>query len=418
MLNPLKIITLLIVISGLSACGSESIDATTATDITTTTGSTTDTDTTDNTSINTSAALLGRQLFSDTRLSFNQNQSCATCHNPDKGFIDDRDNGVASAVSLGDDELSLGNRNSPTVSYASLAPDFTGNNQNARGGQFLDGRADNLIDQAAQPFLNALEMGMPDQASVIERIVAVPEYVAAFEALYGTSIFDNTNNAFNALADSLVSFQETRAVSPFDSKYDRAIAGIDTLTNAEQAGQTLFFSNRASCNSCHQVNGLPDRSASELFTSHEYENIGVPANSALNRVLTSLGQQTDLVSNGDQGLFDNPAINTNAARGRFRIPTLRNSAVTGPYMHNGVFANLQTVIHFYDHQGGNNQRSINPETNQAWENPEVNNNISNQLNMRDLSNNDINNLECFLRTLTDAQFEDDLPAPHSALDCS
>jgi cytochrome c peroxidase len=417
MLVQLKLIALPLLLLSLTACGGggNGTDNTTAagTTVTGSTGSTT------GASIDTNAALLGKQLFSDTSLSFNQNLSCATCHNPEKGFIDDRDNGVASAVSLGDDQNSLGNRNSPTVAYASLTPDFTGNNQNARGGQFLDGRASNLTDQAGQPFLNALEMGMPDQASVIARVVANPDYVVAFEALYGASVFDDTNTAYAALSDSLASFQETQEVSPFDSKFDRAIAGTYTLTTSELNGQNLFFSNRASCRDCHRVDNLPNVSPSQLFTNHEYENIGVPANQTLNSFLQSSGQQTDLVANGDQGLFANPAVTTNEARGLFRVPTLRNVGVTGPYMHNGVFANLETVIHFYDHQGGNNQRNINPETNQAWNNPEVNNNISdNELNMQNLSNNDIDNLECFLRTLTDAQFEADLPALRAGLNCS
>ncbi|MGB1311524.1 MAG: cytochrome-c peroxidase, partial [Leucothrix sp.] len=239
-----------------------------------------------------------------------------------------------------------------------------------------------------------------------------------FEAIYGVDVLVNTETAFAALSDSLASFQETQKVSPFDSKYDRAVAGTYTMTQAEASGQNLFFSNRASCRDCHHVNGLPNRSPNELFTNHEYENIGVPANASLNSMLASVGQQPDLVNNGDQGLFANPAINTNAARGRFRVPTLRNVAVTAPYMHNGAFANLQTVIHFYDHQGGNNQRGINPETSQPWATPEVNRNISNQLNMRNLNNNDINNLECFLRTLTDAQFEEELPPLRAGLNCS
>ena len=69
-------------------------------------------------------------------------------------------------------------------------------------------------------------------------------------------------------------------------------------------------------------------------------------------------------------------------------------------------------------RGGNNQRNISPDTNQTWENPEVNNNISNLLNMRDLNDNDVNNLECFLRTLTDSQFEEDLPALRTGLSCA
>ncbi|MGB1311617.1 MAG: cytochrome-c peroxidase, partial [Leucothrix sp.] len=181
MLNRLTISTLFTLCFGLTACGG---------------GGNGGTGTTNDSTLNTNAALLGERLFSDTRLSFSQTQSCATCHNPDKGFIDDRDNGIAGAVSLGHDQITLGNRNSPTVAYASLTPDFIGNNQNARGGQFLDGRASNLTDQAGQPLLNPAEMGMPDRASVIERLVAVPEYVAAFEAIYGVDVLVNTETAF------------------------------------------------------------------------------------------------------------------------------------------------------------------------------------------------------------------------------
>lgn len=364
---------------------------------------------------------LGRLIFSDKRLSFNQTQSCATCHNPEKGFIDDRDNGVAGAVSLGDDQVSLGTRNTPTASYASMIPDFRGNDQNAVGGQFLDGRSVDLRAQAGEPFLNPVEMAMPDRASVIERITGIPEYVAAFESIYGTSVFDTTESAYNALTDSLASFQETQAVSPFDSKYDRAVAGTYQMTTAEMNGMNLFFSNRANCRDCHHVDNLPNRSPNELFTNHRYFNIGVPDNQTLNSYLQSVGQQSDFLANGDQGLFHNPAVNENpATRGLFKVPTLRNIAVTGPYMHNGAFANLQTVLEFYDHQaGGNNRRPINPETNEPWGAPEVNNNISNDLlRMPRLDDNDVDNLECFLRTLTDAQFEEDLPALRAGLNCS
>lgn len=369
-----------------------------------------------------SVSELGEMIFSDTRLSANQTQSCATCHNPDKGFIDDRENNVARAVSTGDDQSSLGSRNSPTISYAAMIPVFSGNNDNASGGLFFDGRAEDLTAQAGEPFINPLEMGMPDPASVVERITDIPEYVAAFESIYGASVFETTDSAFQALADSLASFQETQAISPFDSKYDRAIAGTYTMTDSEESGMDLFFSNQASCTECHQVNNLPDRSPSELFTNHEYFNIGVPANSTLNSYLQSVNQQTDLVENGDQGLFENPAVNSDdETRGLFKVPTLRNVGVTGPYMHNGVFANLETVLHFYDHQGGNgnNRRNINPETNEAWGDPEVNNNISNnRLRMPGLNDGEVDDLECFLRTLTDARFEEDLPALRDGLNCS
>ena len=134
MLNQLKIIILPLIILGLNACGGG-----TGTGVTDTGASITgSTSSTSGATIDSNAALLGKQLFSDKSLSFDQTLSCASCHNPNKGFIDDRDNSVASAVSVGDDQVSLGNRNSPTVSYASLTPNFSGNDQNATGGAIIN----------------------------------------------------------------------------------------------------------------------------------------------------------------------------------------------------------------------------------------------------------------------------------------
>jgi len=150
-----------------------------------------------------SIAALGELIFTDTNLSLNRTQSCSTCHNPDNGWIDDRDNGINSSVSLGDDEISLGNRNSPTIAYAAFIPDFNGNNRNANGGLFWDGRAEDLVSQAGQPFTNPIEMGMPDENSVIDRILENPEYVAAFEDFFGDGVFDNTDTAFTAVSEAI-----------------------------------------------------------------------------------------------------------------------------------------------------------------------------------------------------------------------
>ncbi|MBU0656529.1 MAG: methylamine utilization protein MauG [Gammaproteobacteria bacterium] len=363
---------------------------------------------------------LGKSLFSDPRFSLTRNQSCATCHNPEQGFIDNRDNGVAGAVSLGDDGLSLGTRNAPTVAYARFSPAFSGTDQNAQGGQFLDGRASDLTEQAGGPFLNPVEMAMPDRAAVVSRLQEDSDYIAALQNFFGNDIFTNTDNAYEAITASIASFESSAEVSPFDSKYNRALTGTYTMTAVEAQGRQLFFSGGASCVRCHRTGGLPTNSASEIFTDHHYFNIGVPANSTLNAILTGLGQQTDLTANGDRGLFDNPAVSSNpATRGLFKAPSLRNVAVTAPYMHNGVFANLQTVLQFYDHQGGNAARSINPETGLPWDAPEISTGISNnRLQMPDLTDAQIDALECFLRTLTDAQFETDLPPLRAGLSCS
>ena len=408
---------------------------------------------------------LGESLFSDSNLSLSRTQSCSSCHNPEQGFIDTRDNGVSAAVSLGHDGLSLGNRNAPTISYASFAPNFTGTNaNNASGGQFWDGRAGNLTTQAEGPPLNSIEMGMLSKADVVARLQENSDYVAALESFFGNTIFDNTEIAYTAMAESLAAFEQSDAISPFDSKFDRSLTGDYSMSNAEQQGMNLFFSNATNCTRCHstagrrggrgeavarggrgggarnnnranrqnlaanpnpQNRGLGGRTptviaGTEIFSNFRYFNNGTPSNTTLNAFLQSVGQQTEFLNTGDQGLFGNPLLNANDnSRGRFKVPTLRNIAVTAPYMHNGVFQNLNTVLAFYDHQGGNQQRINNPETGSTWATPETAATVDNRrLRMRSLSNTDIDNLECFLRTLTDQKFEAKLPTLRDDLSCS
>jgi cytochrome c peroxidase len=185
-------------------------------------------------------AVLGEKLYSETNLSFNRTMSCATCHNPDKGFIADRlnaDNKV-SAVSLGNDGFSHGTRNAPTASYAMFSPVFhIGTRQRfnkqssnktytgALGGQFVDGRVPDLKGQAAGPPLNPVEMGMADKAGVVARIQENYYYVESFKHLYGKTIFDDSDTAYAAMADSISEFEKTKKFAPFDSKYDRFLRG-------------------------------------------------------------------------------------------------------------------------------------------------------------------------------------------------
>ena len=116
-------------------------------------------------------AALGQRLFHDTALSRTGTQSCATCHDPEHAFTDPREGAAGRAVSLGDDGVSYGDRNTPTLSYAALSPDFHRDDKGRyKGGQFWDGRADDLADQAGQPMLNPVEMGVPDKAAVVERL--------------------------------------------------------------------------------------------------------------------------------------------------------------------------------------------------------------------------------------------------------
>ena len=346
---------------------------------------------------------LGEVLFFDTSFSKNRNQACASCHDPASGFTDPRDNEAGGAVSLGDDDHSLGDRNAPTASYAALTPLFTRTKDGKfKGGQFHDGRASSLTDQAQGPPLNPIEMGMADEASVVERLKENALYVENFKALFGDEIFDDTRTAFVALADTIAAFEKTEFFAPFDSKYDRALRGDYEMTPLEDLGMTLFFSEQfTNCNQCHQLKPIGG-SAGETFTNYEYHNIGVPTNQA---VRAANGMAPD---HQDLGLFENPAVDDPAQKGKFKTPGLRNIAVTGPYMHNGVFADLMTVIKFYNKYNSKAAAAqINPETGQPWAAPEVPENLS----MTELEHGDalderrMKALVAFLKTLTDQRYE-------------
>lgn len=347
---------------------------------------------------------LGEALFFDPNLSANRTQSCATCHDPANGFIDARNAMPGNAFSLGDDGHSFGDRNAPTAAYAMFSPVFTQTDEGYYiGGQFLDGREADLEGQAGGPPLNPIEMGMPDKASVVGRLREDPDYVAAMQAFFGAEIFARPDAAYAAMAQSIAAYERTSTFAPFDSKYDRYLRGEYTLTNAEELGRLLFFSEQfTNCNQCHQLH-TSQLAAQETFSDYRYYNIGVPSNVA-GREITGLDVNTI-----DHGLLDNPAVDDPAEDGKFRTPTLRNIAVTGPYMHNGVFADLRTVILFYNKFNSSAAaRQINPESGVAWANPEVPATVETDI-LTDgpaLEDERIDALVAFLKTLTDERYED------------
>jgi len=345
---------------------------------------------------------LGQQLFFDSNLSYNRTMSCATCHAPAQGFIDRRSPQVAMAASLGDDAKSFGDRNAPTVGYAAFSPRFHRRKDGIyAGGQFWDGRASTLADQAGGPPLNPIEMGMPDKATVVERILENKDYQDSFKGIYGEAIFQNHDNAYAAMTDSIAEFEKSDFFSPFDSKYDRYLRGEYKMTPKEELGRTLFFSQQfTNCNLCHQLRTTPNRT-DETFTNYQFHNIGVPANQTLRGM--------NGVKAIDDGLMNNPAVQQDVtARGKYKTPSLRNVAVTAPYMHNGTFGDLRTVILFYNkYNSRSKKRQINPETGEHWRAPEVDENISlTELETGPaLDDKRINALVAFLETLTDKRYE-------------
>ena len=351
-------------------------------------------------------AQLGQILFLDPNFSVNRTMSCATCHEPTKSFTDSRETVGLGMISLGDDGKSLGTRNTPMAAYAHTSPSFHFNEelQEYVGGQFWDGRANTLADQAMGPPLNPVEMGFPDAETVVQRIQENPFYMDNFKRLYGETVFEQQSKkgdilpAFNGFAQAIQAFEEGEEFASYDSKYDRFLKGEYELTVLEDLGRTLFFSNNnVNCNSCHMLK--TEDSPKEPFTNHQYRNIGVPSNAQL----IALGHvKEDFI---DHGLLENPAVDDPKYDGKFKNPSLRNVAVTAPYMHNGVFKELRTVMEFYDHYN-NTERTINPETGKPWRSPEIPETVDKEdLTAHALTDRKIDALVAFMKTLTDKRFE-------------
>lgn len=348
---------------------------------------------------------LGAAIFSDKNLSLHRTQACATCHMPNMGLSDHNDVGGA-AVSRGDDAISFGDRNAPSVSYAKFSPEFYQDKASGLwiGGQFWDGRAATLEDQAGGPPLNPVEMGMPNVAAISQRVAENPDYVEALKRFYGGTVFDDPAATFTALKAAVAAFERTKDVSPFDSRYDRYLRGEIKFTDQEELGRTLFFSTQfANCNVCHNVKGRDGRYETSTFSNYQYFNIGVPKNEDARQ---SNGMGNDY---RDLGLAANPHVGADPSLvGTFKVPSLRNVAVTAPYMHNGVFKNLRTVISFYNHYNAKSQSSqINPETGKPWDTPEVPDNLAVKelTSAPPLDAKRIDALVAFLKTLTDKRYE-------------
>lgn len=345
---------------------------------------------------------LGEVLFFDKSISFNKTQSCSTCHSPDTAFVDQRKNSANQMVSEGDNPHLHGNRNANTALYAMFSPNFHFDKkiQDYVGGQFWDGRAKDLAEQAGGPPVNPVEMGMPDKKAIVERLKADPTYYKPITDLYGESIWADADKIYAIMEKAIGEFEKQELFAQFSSKYDRALKGEAELTALESKGKALFFDKtRTNCSNCHQSSEA--NSAKETFTNYRYFNIGVPSNQEL---IKHNKLAADFV---DNGLLDNPMVKGDKKqKGKFKVPTLRNISVTAPYMHNGVFRDLKTVLLFKD-SFNNPNRKINPETGKAWEKAEYAQTINpDVLKAKPFTDEEINALEAFLKTLTDEAYEE------------
>lgn len=349
---------------------------------------------------------LGRLLFHDTNLSEPAGQSCATCHAVDQAFTDP-DQKVPT--SQGVDPKLFGNRNTPTAMYMAYSPafHFEESEEHYEGGQFVDGRAPTLEEQAKGPFLNPLEMANPDRQTVIGK-VRNASYAGLFKAVFGQDSLDDPDRAYELLALAIADYEHSRAFNRFSSKYDAWLAGKAQLTAQERRGLDLYErEDKGNCAACH-----PNRPANDdilsppLFTDFTYDNLGVPKNIANPFYRLPKAYNPDGWSFVDKGLGG--ALGLATENGKFKVPTLRNIAVTGPYMHNGYFRTLKGVVDFY------NTRDVkracrSPWTTEAvakglncWPAAEVADNVNaDELGNLGLSDREVDDIVAFLRTLTD-----------------
>lgn len=332
-------------------------------------------------------AQLGKRLFFDENLSSPAGQSCASCHDPSVAFTDpDR----SLPVSKGAVKRLFGNRNDMTVSYSMYVPPlhFDNLDQEWKGGFFWDGRANSLTEQAMGPPMNPLEMANPDTLAMALKIRAL-EYAGDFEKIYGTGALSDPGKAFYFMADALSAYEQSHEVNPFSSKFDLWQRGEATFTDQEQRGFMLFsVESKGNCLACHPHTSR-ERGIPALFTDFTYDNLGAPANPENPFYQLSAEHNPDGFAFRDYGLGG--FLKDPSQAGKFRVPTLRNVAITSPYLHNGVFKTLFQVVSFY------NTRDVS-----CWPEAEVPENVNKaEMGNLGLTTQEIEDIVAFLETLTD-----------------
>jgi cytochrome c peroxidase len=249
---------------------------------------------------------LGKLLFFDPRLSGNGHWACATCHNPSLGYSD----GLPRALGFMETELG---RHTPTILNAAY-----------NTSQFWDGRAKSLEEQAKMPVLSKAEMNMLEK-EVVSFLNGIPDYRRRFKSVFGGT------PTLNDAAKAIASFERTLVAG--DSRFDRYMKGDKKALTIQEKKGLILFMGKASCTQCH--NG-PN------FSDSKFHNVGTKHVGPL------------AVDHGRMNVTSNP--NDMHA---FKTPTLRNIAITPPYMHDGVFSTLEQVVEFYN-KGGENKPHKSP----------------------------------------------------------
>jgi cytochrome c peroxidase len=283
-------------------------------------------------------AALGEKIFDDASLSASGQVACASCHETDHAFAGN------TVVPIGGAAVDVqGFRNAPSLKYLTQNPAFFFDDEGTPTGGFdRDGRAASLAEQARRPFLAAHEMANGSVGDVVDKLSRAA-YAAEFRTVFGEQIFATPDAAFERALFALQEYQQenTAEFAPYTSKYDAFLTGKTQLSDAELRGFALFNDPRkGNCAACHpsaRAAGTPP-----LFTDFTYDNLGVPRNADI--------RANDAAGYFDLGLCGPDRMDLAQMRelcGAFKVPTLRNVALTAPYFHNGRFATLTEVLRFY-----------------------------------------------------------------------
>ncbi len=278
---------------------------------------------------------LGKQLFFDKRLSEDNTQMCASCHKPEKGFTDQQP--TSDGI-----HHQFGQRNAPTVLNAAF---------NVL--QFWDGREPTLEEQAKDPIINPIEMGMKNLDEVVAKVGGISEYQVKFKAVFGEPV------TIGDIQKAIAAYE--RALVTFDTPFDHFMAGDQNAISAQAKLGWSIYNGKGRCMSCHGVNPTQP-----MFSDNRFHNIGVSAHKSdfvplARKALALLGR------GGGAQQLDELAIQTDMSGlgrflvtrdphdiGGFRTMDLRNLLVTEPYFHDGSQITLWDVVDHYNKGGVQN----------------------------------------------------------------
>jgi cytochrome c peroxidase len=325
---------------------------------------------------------LGDKLFDDKRFSATGQVACNTCHDPKKAFTDSPLH-VSEGIKVKGRALT-GTRNAPTVVNAAYFETM-----------FWDGRSPSLEDQSQHPFVNPVEMGLKDHQPILKIVRSDPAYAKAFEQVFGKK---GDQITMREVEQAIAAFERTKVSG--DSPFDRYFYGGDdkALTAAQKRGFDLYV-NKGRCVSCHVI-----EQTQAVFTDNRFHNVGVGINDIQKDVPDLAGAflqaKATLAEVDHKVLADKRtselgrfAVNREFdGLGAFKTPTLRNVAVTPPYMHDGSLKTLKDVVVHYNNGGV------------TKEGDPVNDFLSSGIRPLNLTDQEIDDLISFMEALTSPEY--------------